>query len=265
MLKRNKAQIKKSKRVLILYILLRVSVVLVMIAQYFRGSYENMFLCGLTLLLFTLPAFVEKKAHVRLPESLEIIVLLFIFAAEILGEIHAFYINIPLWDSMLHTTTGFLAAAVGFCLVDLLNRHTHESKKLSPFYLALMAFCFSMTIGVLWEFFEFAMDFFMGMDMQKDTIVYSINTTFLDPSKSNQIVHIGNIKDLVINGQRIPIDGYLDIGLIDTMKDMFVNFIGAFVFSVIGYIFLRDKKEDGIATRLIPVVEEDEDNNDDDM
>ena len=96
--------------------------------------------------------------------------LLFIFSAEILGEISSFYVLFPFWDTTLHTLNGFLAAAIGFSLVDLLNRSDRVKFDLSPLFLSITAFCFSMTIGVLWEFFEFAMDQFFALDMQKDTI-----------------------------------------------------------------------------------------------
>ncbi len=148
---------------------------------------------------------------------------------------------IPGWDTMLHTLNGFLAAAVGFSLIMLLNDDDRLTFDLSPLFLALVAFCFSMTIGVLWEFFEFFMDYFLGSDMQKDTIVHAINTVMLDTTRTNKVVSIPNIQDVVINGQSLGLGGYLDIGIIDTMKDLFVNFIGAVVFSVTGFFYARSK------------------------
>ena len=165
----------------------------------------------------------------------------FIFAAEILGEVNAFYVVIPGWDTMLHTLNGFLCAAVGFSLVMLLNNDERLTFDLSPLFLALVAFCFSMTIGVLWEFFEFSMDFFLGTDMQRDTVVHAIHSSALDVTRSNKVVTIPDIQDVVINGQSLGLGGYLDIGIIDTMKDLFVNFIGAVVFSVTGFFYARSK------------------------
>ena len=98
-----------------------------------------------------------------------------------------------------------------------------------------------MTIGVLWEFFEFGMDWFFHTDMQKDTVVNAIYTVALDPTLSNKVVAIPNIQDVVINGESLGLGGYLDIGLIDTMKDLFVNFIGAVVFSITGFFYARSK------------------------
>ena len=107
---------------------------------------------------------------------------------------------------------------------------------LSPVFIAVVAFCFSMTIGVVWEFFEFAMDRFFLLDMQKDTVVHTISSVMLDPDGGNVPYMIRGITDTAVNGQKLGLGGYLDIGLIDTMKDLLVNFIGAAVFSFIGYL-----------------------------
>ena len=164
-----------------------------------------------------------------------------------MGEVNAFYVVVPNWDTMLHTINGFLAAAVGFSMVLLLNDDERLTFDLSPFFLALVAFCFSMTIGVLWEFFEFSADMLFHTDMQKDTVVNAIYTVALDPTRSNRVVAIPNIQDVVINGESLGLGGYLDIGLIDTMKDLFVNFIGAVVFSVAGFFYARSKGQKKMA------------------
>ncbi|MBQ5630801.1 MAG: hypothetical protein IIV15_05765, partial [Ruminococcus sp.] len=192
-----------------------------------------------TLILFLLPAFVQKTFNVELPSTLEIIVLIFIFAAEILGELAEYYVKFSIWDTMLHTTTGFLAAAIGLSLIDLLNRSDRFQIKLSPFFVALVSFCFSMTVGVLWEFFEFAMDVFFRTDMQKDSILHVISSVALHPDGKNTPVILGGITDVAVNGESLGLGGYLDIGLYDTMKDLVVNFIGAVVFSVIGYFYTK--------------------------
>lgn len=245
-----KQYIAEHKKLFVVYMLLRISVILVAVAQFFNGNYENFFLCILTLILFTIPSFVEKNYHIDVPDTLEVIILLFIYSAEILGEIRSFYVRFPFWDTMLHTLNGFLAAAIGFSMVDILNRNKKFSFQLSPFFMALVAFCFSMTIGVLWEFFECAMDLFFHMDMQKDTIVTSINSVLLNPEGLNQMIRIDNIQSTVVNGQDLGIQGYLDIGLLDTMKDLFVNFIGAVVFSVIGYFYVKTRGEGKFAGGL---------------
>ena len=252
-----------NKRTLTVYLVLRALVIAVMVRAFFRGAYENMFMCGLTLVLMILPSILTKKLKIYLPSALEIVILCFIFAAEILGEISSFYINVPHWDTMLHTINGFLCAAVGFALVDLFNRDERFTFKLSPLFLAVVAFCFSMTIGVLWEFFEFSADHFFATDMQKDTIVRQINTVELDETRTNKVVKIKNIDDVIIvhtdgSEESLGLGGYLDIGIIDTMKDLFVNFIGAVVFSILGFIYVKTRGKGKIASSFIPRVEMDD-------
>ena len=188
-----------------------------------------------------------------IPAGLETVILIFIFSAEILGEINAFYVKIPVWDTILHTTNGFLMAAIGFALIDLFNRSDRFSIKMSPYFVAFFAFCFSMTVGVLWEFFEFSMDWFFGLDMQKDWILPSINSVKLNPTGANVPVHV-DIQSVVINGEKWNLGGYLDIGIVDTMKDLMVNFIGAVVFSIIGILYLKHRGKGKLAASLIPQV-----------
>ena len=234
-------ELREHKSSFIVFYILRALVLVALVRQLMRGSYESAFFCILTLLLLYVPSWLQVKLHIELPPPLEITILCFIFAAEILGEVNAFYVVIPGWDTMLHTINGFLAAAVGFSLVILLNENERLTFDLSPFFLALVAFCFSMTIGVLWEFFEFSMDYFFHMDMQKDTVIRNIYTVALDATRTNKVVAVKGIEDVMINGQSLGLGGYLDIGIIDTMKDLIVNFIGAAVFSVIGYFYAASK------------------------
>lgn len=248
----------KPDRKTVIYIVLRVLVVACLIRQILLNNWENAALCVLTLVLFMLPAIIERRFKVELPDTLTIIILCFIFAAEILGEIDAFYEYFPYWDSILHTLNGFLCAAIGFSLVDVLNRSDRVSLRLSPGYMALVAFCFSMTVGVLWEFFEFSMDQLFYLDMQKDTVVTAIGSVMLDPTGGNTPVYIGDITTTTVNGQTLPINGYLDIGLIDTMADLFVNFIGALIFSFIGASYVKNREKGSFAERFIPVVAGDE-------
>ena len=233
-------ELKEHKSSAIVYFTLRALVIVVMVLQIFNRNYENVFLCLLTLLLLVVPSLVQVTMKIELPTTLEIIILVFIFAAEILGEIQEFYILFPFWDTVLHTLNGFLAAAIGFSMVDLLNRSERMMFKLSPLFMAIVAFCFSMTIGVVWEFFEFGMDQLFHTDMQKDTIVHAVYSVLLDPAGGNRAAGITGITQVVVNGQDLGLGGYVDIGLIDTMKDLIVNFIGAVVFSVIGFFYVKN-------------------------
>lgn len=223
---------KNKRSVTIVYLLLRASVILVLIAQIFNRNFENVFLCVLTLFLFGVPNMVEHRLDIELPNTLEIIILLFIYAAEILGEINAYYVTFPYWDTVLHTLNGFLCAAIGFSLLDILNREEKIGFSLSPLYLAIVAFCFSMTVGVM-----------------------------LDPTGGNHPGVIRNITDVIVvqsDGTQtaLGLGGYLDIGLLDTMEDLFVNFIGALTFSIIGYFYVRSRGKNKFAKRFIPVVNE---------
>lgn len=230
-------------------------IVLTFVRAAFMHRYENMFVCVLSLVLFCVPMLIERSLDIDIPPVMEGIIYCFIFAAEILGEINSFYTIIPGWDTMLHTINGFLVAAVGFSLVDLFNRSERFSFKLSPLFLAIVAFCFSMTVGVLWEFFEFGADQVMGTDMQKDFIVQNINSVSLNPDGLNNVEHV-QVESLIVNGEdwmEFP-GGYLDIGLIDTMKDLQVNFLGAVAFSIIGYFYVKTRGKGKLAASLIPIV-----------
>ena len=245
-------ELREHKSSFIVYMTLRALVILVMILQILNRNFENVFLCALTLVLLIMPSLIQINLKIELPTALEIIMLLFIFAAEILGEIQAYYEKIPMWDTVLHTLNGFLMAAIGFALVDILNRNKKISFQLSPAFLAVVAFCFSMTIGVIWEFFEFGMDQIFHLDMQKDTIVNTIYSVMLDPAGGNHVVGVTGIRDVAVNGEALGLGGYLDIGLLDTMEDLLVNFIGATVFSIIGYFYVKNRGKGKFARRFIP-------------
>lgn len=240
---------KRTKIETVLLLLVVVSIV----RQFFLGSYQNMFLGILTLILFMVPKIIERKLRVSIPVGLETVIFIFIFSAEILGEINAFYVKIPIWDTMLHTTNGFLMAAIGFALIDIFNRSEKFSIKMSPYFVAFFAFCFSMTVGVLWEFFEFSMDWFFALDMQKDWILPAISSVKLNPDGANEPIRVA-VESVVINGQEWNLGGYLDVGIVDTMKDLIVNFIGAVVFSAIGIVYLKQRGKGKLAASLIPEV-----------
>ena len=239
-------EIKEHRSSYAVFIVLRFLVIVSMVRQVFLHNYEGFFLCILTLLLLYIPSWLQVKLKIEIPIGLEIAMLCFIYAAEILGEINAFYIVIPFWDTILHTLNGFLCAAVGFSLVMLLNDSENLTFDLSPFFLAVVAFSFSMTVGVLWEFFEWSVDHFILFDMQKDTILNQFSSVMLDPAGGNKAIVVKDIADVIVvhgdgSQQALGLGGYLDVGLMDTMKDLFVNFIGAAVFSTVGFFYARSK------------------------
>ena len=261
--------IKKHNGTFVLYIVLRILVIAVLVLSLIEKRYESVATCFLVLVLFLVPSFLERKLHFELPSTIEKIILLFIYAAEIMGELQEFYIRVPWWDTMLHTMNGFLFAAFGFALVDILNSNPNVKLSLSPFYLAFVSFCFNINGSIyfvilfifsfammaesIWEIFEFSMDRVIGTDMQKDTVVNTIRSVMLNPDGRNVPYVISGIESVTVNGQELGLGGYLDIGLIDTMKDLFVNFIGAVVFSVIGYFYVKSSGKNKFASRFIPI------------
>lgn len=250
---------KHVKNKLTVRIVLEVFVFLVMIARILRQDYYPVFLCVLTLLLFNVPLILDRTLNLKMPTVLEGIVLIFIFCAEILGEIGNFYTKITWWDTLLHTVNGFLMAAIGFSMIDLLNNSPRFHFHLSPVFVAFVAFCFSMTVGVLWEFFEFGMDQVFHTDMQKDYYVEELSSVKFHPEGLNDPIKLKGVTKSVIhyteNGEEREYtvrEGYLDIGIIDTMKDLIVNCIGAIVFSLIGYCYILGRDRRSIAKNFIP-------------
>ncbi len=254
-MKKIKEAYKESRKgVLVVYLLLRFLVILVMVRQIFLHNYWNAFLCILVLIQFLIPYFITKKLKIELPSIFEIIILLFIFSSEVLGEIQNFYGVFKHFDTVLHTLNGFLCAAVGFSLIDLCNNNS-EKFNLSPLYLTIVAFCFSMTIGVLWEFLEYSIDKVMLSDMQKDKLVTKISSVWLNPDGKNKAIVVDNINKTIIysdSGETVIKGGYLDLGLNDTMKDLIVNFVGAAVFSIFGYLYVINRDKYKIAEKFMP-------------
>ena len=239
------------------YIIIRLILVSLLTAGILNGKWENVMTCVLTLGLLMLPLFIDRKLSVALPSVLETIVVLFVFAANVMGELGAFYEKIPIWDSLLHTVNGFICAGVGFGLTDILNRSERvklsfcgQQSRRSHRAQNLFSFCFSMTVGVVWEFFEFGADMLFEKDMQKDTVITAIHSGLIS-GKPNVIMHIRDITSTVANGENLGINGYLDIGLIDTMKDLLVNFVGAVVFDTIGWFYLKGRSA-GFLRNFIP-------------
>lgn len=244
-----------NKRSITVYLTLRILVIVSMVFQILLGNFENAFMCILSLFLFTLPTILSEKFKIGLPSLLEAIIYLFIFSATILGEINNFYGIIPFWDTLLHTLNGFLCAGIGFSLVDLLNQNSQKIN-LSPLYVMIVAFCFSMTIGILWEFYEFTADMVFRTDMQKDRIVQNISSVALNENSENVPIKINAIEKTEIHSKDGSItiieNGYLDMGIIDTMKDLFVNFIGAIIFSIIGFLYVKNRDKYKFTENFIP-------------
>ena len=237
-IRRLKDRIRLNRRTFLIYSVLRALGLVAMVRCAVMRQYEDVALCALSLFLFLLPSYFEDRMSLTVSPMFETVIYIFIYAAWMLGELHHLYILVPGWDTLLHTINGFLCAAVGFSLFDILNAGSRRIQ-LSPVYLAVVAFCFSMTVGVLWEFIEFGGDVLFRLDMQKDYVIPYFGSVTLDPTHSQIPVNVSGITKTIIEtsgGKTYVIPGgYLDIGIVDTMKDLFVNFLGALTFSIIGY------------------------------
>lgn len=254
---------RSTRSALIVFVVIRTIILICMVTEIvFHQNYQNAFLCIVSLFLISIPILLESTTSIRLPSAIEITIVLFAFAAEILGEIGNFYGHIPCWDTILHTVNGFFAAAVGFGFVDILNKNAKRSH-MAPLFVAIVSFCFSMTIGVLWEFCEYGADRYFHTDTQKDTIVQEIYSVALNPEGKNKEIPVKGIDHTVIydkDGNELAVieGGYLDVGINDTMKDLFVNLIGAVVFSVLGYLYLVKRDKYAFVEKLIIYDEDDE-------
>lgn len=181
---------------------------------------NRLLLACFTLVLVLLPSVMERLFRCRL--SLPVYIFTILYAlGPMLGHCYNLYYTLPGWDKLLHTGGGVVFALVGLCLFDLMNKG-----EASVLLRALFALCFSVALSVIWEFVEYAADLFLNTDMQQDTLVHVINSYLL----GDQVGYTGSISDItsvVVDGVQISLDGYIDIGLHDTMQDMLVETLGA--------------------------------------
>ena len=176
-------------------------------SDYILMLLQNIF--GVIAMMF--PGFLTRKINLSIPTHMIVVYAVFLYCGIYLGEIRNFYFIFPHWDTILHTFSGAAIGALGFSIVSLLNKSESVTFSLSPIFVAMFAFCFAVSLGVVWEFYEFIMDYLLNTNMQK----YAVES-----------------------GERL-------IGqnaLIDTMKDLIVDAIGAFVMASIGYVSLKYKK-----------------------
>ncbi|MBQ2836399.1 MAG: hypothetical protein IJE68_06160 [Clostridia bacterium] len=184
----------------------RIALILIYIRGWLTQDHSQDFIITITFFMTYYPSILEKRFGVYLPARLEIVITLFIFAAQVLGEMNGFYDKITWWDTMLHTTSGVILGLVGFLFVYLLNEKGDKNVNLSPIFVVIFAFCFAITMGVFWEFFEYGADRLLGYNMQK----------FRMPGQD---------------------------GLVDTMEDLIVDTIGAIIACIGGWIYMKNKKD----------------------
>lgn len=184
--------------VIILMVIMAVELVLV----FYEGQWINAFLVMGIMAVTLSPAVLGRRFGVHIPAEFQLLAVVFVFAALFLGEIQSYYVRFWWWDIVLHTSSGLLMGILGFLLVYVLNENERVDIHMLPHFVALFAFLFAVTIGTLWEIFEFAMDQVIGTNMQKPMLG--------DPS-----------------------------GLTDTMWDMIVNALGALAISALGWWYTK--------------------------
>lgn len=170
-----------------------------------------LFQCILGVVALFLPSIISKKTKIVIPSNMYMIYILFLWAAVFLGEVRNYYYRVPHWDTILHICSGAMLGALGFSFVNILNKHEKVHVELSPIFVAIFAFGFAISLGVIWEIYEFLVDGLLGLNMQKFAL-------------ENGTELLGRA------------------AVTDTMEDLIVDSIGAFVMSVIGYISLKYKK-----------------------
>lgn len=184
-----------------------------------KSDYVLMLLqCLLGIVAIILPSVLQKRHNFIIPSNMMILYTLFLYGAIFLGEVMAFYYKVPHWDTILHTFSGAMLGALGYSIISFFNKTDGVPVNMSPAFVAFFAFCFAMTMGMLWEIYEFSVDYFFGTNMQKFALE-------------------GGVPKV---GQE---------ALMDTMKDIIVDTVGALVMSVLGYLSLKHKT--GFVDKLI--------------
>ncbi len=217
------------KRKILFYFVFSSTIVFLFFGLY-SYNYRMVFISFLALILFVLIRILEKFLKINMSFGFSLLLYLFIFCSLVLGEVFSFYKIIPFWDNILHFSFGLLCACFSFSFFFTIFDFGKCVKKIFMMSI-LFSLCFSVFCGTIWEFFEFSMDRFFGYDMQKDTIVNKISTSYMG-KRLDKVYFIDGIDNVKISGRdgSFEIEGYLDIGLIDTMEDMFIGMLGSFTF-----------------------------------
>jgi hypothetical protein len=156
-----------------------------------NGVWMNAFLVALILVLTFWPHFVGTRFSVFIPPEFELAAIAFIFATLFLGEVHGYYVRYAWWDKALHTSSGFLLGVLGFLLVYVLNQDDRIQLRMNARFVALFAFAFSVAVGAVWEIFEFAMDSFFGLNMQKSGLVDTMWDLIVDTVGAGVVAGLG--------------------------------------------------------------------------
>ena len=177
-----------------------------------KSDYVLMLLqCLVGIAAMGLPSLLKRRWGLTVPSKMMVLYALFLYGAIYLGEVRHFYYLVPHWDNILHGFSGAMLGALGFSVISLLNDTDRVPLNLSPAFVAMFAFCFAVTVGVVWEVYEFTADGLLGTNMQKF-------------------------------GPRDGLDFTGRAALIDTMTDLIVDAAGALVMALVGYLSLKFQK-----------------------
>lgn len=189
---------------------IHISLILAIFASIYEQSWMNLFVSALTLILTFIPNIVQKRYRITLPTFLQIFIIIFIYSGIFLGEVRSYYKRFWWWDSILHLTSGIALGFIGFLILYILYKS--NKFKANPLIITMFAFSFALALGTIWEIYEFGMDQFFNLDMQK--------------------------------ARRLSTQMFCDtrLGVIDTMFDLIIDSIGAIIASFAGYLFLKEKK-----------------------
>lgn len=246
-------QYGRSKGVLALFLIFMLLSLFSFVISAVKMQAEGTANSFVTLILLCVPAYIEYGCKEKFPPLIEAFFLILIFGHGILGEVFFFYIRFRFWDIFLHALSGFLAAFFGIALLDILNGSGEVKRKLNPLFTTLNAFSFASAAAVLWEFIEFSADRLLGLDMQKDTIVHSFRSVLLDSTNSNIPVAVNDIRSVYINGKPLLVtDGYLELGLYDTMEDLAAAAVGSLLFCAAAFICLKAADKSKLKASIIP-------------
>jgi len=192
-----------------------------LVTKNYSGINEGLLLNLATFVILLLPEIIERVLRCKVSQTIYIFGV-FYALGPLLGNNYKLYYLTSWWDKLLHLTGGIMFAILGFFIFQLLCK----KDKQKVLACAVFALCFSIALAAVWEFFEFGCDVFFGMDMQQDRVVSDVRSYLLGQEVGTVGV-IENITDVTVNGKQIPIKGYLDIGLFDTMGDMLIESVGA--------------------------------------
>jgi len=235
-----------SKTTMSVYLVIKILIILLLLKIITSNEFSSILLCIVVFFLLDLPFYLSKKLKIKIPNGLMIYSFIYLFFTQILGEVCHFYQLVPHWDSFVHFLNGFLSSSIGFSLIMLLNSR-RMMFKLSTLFVIITTICFASTVGLTWEILEYIADSVLKIDSQNDFYISEINTITLDPKKEGNIISIKNISYTILydknDNQLIKLDGYLDIGLNDTMKDLIVNTLGTITFIIFEYLYIINNKK----------------------